>query len=306
MKSGNQLVTANFFWHGAKLRLYERACLTSFINAGLSVHIYTFNDALEVPPGAKRLDAKTFGRQDEVSAFTQGGKSSSIAAFTDLFRYRLLKSETGWWFDTDVFCLASAEAFRAVETRSRGLLVGEESPGKFNGAVLYVSDSSIAGELEQRAAKKGNVFRWGAIGPRLITEFVREHPARSTILPSEVFYPLHYGEIDLAFRPERTTECFERTKQSLSLHLWNEILRMWSIPTEIMPCRDSFLYQLFQRTAVEVEPMAALPEETMQELQYFGRIGSKDRCYIRTMLSLRRTQKRLSRALRLKDISFWK
>jgi hypothetical protein len=47
-------VTANFFWHGPGLRLYERACLTSFVQAGVTVHLHTFDDRLAVPERSSR------------------------------------------------------------------------------------------------------------------------------------------------------------------------------------------------------------------------------------------------------------
>jgi hypothetical protein len=281
------MVTANFFWHGPKLRLYEKACLTSFVNAGFKVQLHTFNASLNVPHGVDLIDARLLAREDEVLSLTQGGKPGSIAAFTDLFRYRLFKSEPGWWFDTDVYCLATAEAFAEIQSTSRGLLVGEEAPGKLNGAVLFVSDPLIAIELERRADAKGKSFAWGAIGPGLISEYVREYPKNSTTVPREIFYPVHYQEADLLFRSGERAECARRMDKALSVHLWNEILTTWKVPVEIMPCRGSFLADLFARTGVTVEPDAALSEATLEDLQYFGRIGPKGRKLIHVVNGLR-------------------
>ncbi len=281
------MVTANFFWHGPRLRLYERACLASFVRAGMNVQLHSFNHALAVPEGVSLRDAGALAAEDEVLSLTQGGKPGSIAAFTDLFRYRLFRREAGWWFDTDVYCLAGAGAFTALEARSRGLLIGEEEPGKLNGAVLYVSDPAIAVELEGRAAAKGKVFDWGAIGPHLITDYVRETPDRCTTVPMTAFYPIHYQEADMFFRPQMRETCLERTRDSLCIHLWNEILNTWKIPPDIMPCRGSFLYDLFEKVGAQVDPLASLPEATMEELQYFGRIGPKGRRVIHLLNRLR-------------------
>lgn len=274
------MVTANFFWHGSRLRLYERACLTSFVRRGLSVNLYTFNDELEVPDGVSRVDARQVAREDEVASLTQGGKQGSIAAFTDLFRYRLFQREPGWWFDTDVFCLADAAAFKQIEQRSAGLLVGEEAPGKLNGAVLCVTDPSIALELEARASAIGKVFPWGAIGPDLISRYVGDMPARCTVVSPGTFYPIHYQEADKLFRSMDRSECEERTRGALSLHLWNEILTTWKIPVEVLPCEGSYLSDLFHTTGVHVAQNTSLPPATLEDLQYFGRIGPKGRRYI--------------------------
>lgn len=286
-------VTANFFWHGPGLRLYERACLTSFVQAGLTVHLHTFDDRLAVPEGVVRRNARHFAREDEVLSFTQGGKPHSVAAFTDLFRYRLFKQEPGWWFDTDVYCLSGIEAFRSLEKRSKGLLVGEQAPGQLNGAVLFVSDPSIAIELELRAKAKGSVFSWGAIGPALITDYVRDAPHRCTVVPPEVFYPVHYQEADMLLRPADKTECERRGQDAVAVHLWNEILSTWKIPVEFMPSRGSYLSDLFLKSGVTVDPAAALPEATMEELQYFGRIGPKGRRLVHLINRVRAVKQRL-------------
>jgi hypothetical protein len=172
------VIKANFFWHGPSLSLYESACLSSFVRQGLSVRLHTFNLQLAVPEGVSLVDAGLLAHQDEVLAYTQGGHAASIAAFTDIFRYRVLGQEPGWWFDTDVFCLKDALHYAALERQSKGLLIGFEETGKVNGAVMYISDTGLASKLEQLANAKGRQFDWGAIGPGLVTDIWQLTPNR--------------------------------------------------------------------------------------------------------------------------------
>jgi len=267
------VINANFFWHGPSLSLYEWACLSSFVRNGIEVRLHTFNLSLPVPEGVRLIDAGLLAKVEEVTAFNQGGHKASIAAFTDIFRYRVLGREPGWWFDTDVFCLKGPDHYRALEEQSRGLLVGFEEKEKVNGAVMYVSDTAIARELEQRANAKGLDFEWGAIGPGLVTEFLAEQPGKVTTLSEKYFYPVHYLETVRFFRPEEKAGCERDAADAVCVHLWNEFLRRWRVPKNILPCEGSYLASLFAKVDAPVRMPPALPLDTLESLHYGGEIG---------------------------------
>ena len=42
MKLGSKKNTANFFWYGSELTIYDKACLRSFLNCGFKVVVYSF------------------------------------------------------------------------------------------------------------------------------------------------------------------------------------------------------------------------------------------------------------------------
>ena len=135
---------ASFFWHGGPLTLYEAACLRSFVKAGAAVRLFSFDDTLHVPAGVELWDARLYAEVSETQCFQQGHHDVSLAAFSDMFRYRLLADAPGWWFDTDVMCLQPVDAFAPLVAKSPGLMLGEESPGQVNGAVMHVSACAIA------------------------------------------------------------------------------------------------------------------------------------------------------------------
>lgn len=267
------MIKANFFWHGPSLSLYEEACLSSFVRHGISVRLHTFNHALSVPDGVSLVDAGALARPEEVFAYTQGGHTGSIAAFTDIFRYRVLAKEPGWWFDTDVFCLKDAEHYRQLEQQSKGLLVGFEENDRVNGAVMYISDPAVAHALEQWANARGKVFDWGAIGPGLVTEYRAAHPERVTTLSQGVFYPIHYLEVARFFRPADKDGCISATESAVCVHLWNEFLRRWHVPKNILPCEGSYLADLFSRVDALPSSPPTLPHDTFESLRYGGEIG---------------------------------
>jgi hypothetical protein len=266
-------VIANFFWHGPRLGLYERACLTSFVIAGLTTRLYSFDPKIEVPQGVEVMDASALAQESEVFAYTQGGKKGSIAAFSDVFRYRLLQLAPGWWFDTDIYCLQGPESFLALERTSRGILIGEQGRNDLNAAVLYISDTDIARELEQQAVAKGHVFGWGAIGPDLVRKYVAANPERATVVGPSAFYPIHYRKTDKFYRPETREECEGLARDAVCVHLWNEILRIWHIPQNVMPCEGSYLHALFAATGVKVDEQAALPYNSYASLSQISQFG---------------------------------
>ncbi|MGH8618831.1 MAG: hypothetical protein ACREUW_14155 [Burkholderiales bacterium] len=284
------MINAHFFWHGPALSLYETACLTSFVQQGIAVNLHTFNHALKVPQGVTLRDAAVLARPEEVLAYTQGGHAQSIAAFTDIFRYRVLSRAPGWWFDTDVFCLAPAQRYAELQTLSKGLLLGLEEAGKVNGAVLYVSDPALAQDLERRAEAIGKVFEWGAIGPGLVTKFMQAFPDRVTALDRQYFYPIHYLEVERFFRPEDCTGSLAACEGAVCVHLWNEFLRRWRIPKNLLPCEGSYLAGLFAGVGVSVAPSAALPNDTFEALRHNGEIGRVGHKALRVVRGLKKVK----------------
>ena len=96
---------ANFFWHGASLSLQEYICISSFVKNGFKVRVYSYNN-LTIPEGAELSDASEILPVTDLRKYTQAGMSGNLAAFSDAFRYHLIDKRGGWWFDTDVICLA--------------------------------------------------------------------------------------------------------------------------------------------------------------------------------------------------------
>lgn len=258
------MVVASFFWNGSSLSLYERACLSSFVHNGFDVRVHSFDLGLELPAGATLVDARALAKPEEIDFRTQDGQKGCLASFSNIYRYRMLSREPGWWFDTDVFCLADNEAFLQVQDRSPGISVGLESETFLNGAVLYVSETSFARELEAMAVAKGCVLEWGAIGPRLLTEYYLAHPDRVDALPRQAFSPLHYSDVELFFDPEARSTCASATAGSLCIHLWNEIMRKRGIPKDVMPCAGSYLEGLFASVGAESPPWARLPIDVIR------------------------------------------
>ncbi|MBK9199814.1 capsular polysaccharide synthesis protein [Candidatus Skiveiella danica] len=93
---------------------------------GFTARVYSYR-SLKIPPGAVLCDAATVLPARELRRYTQGGSPENLAAFSDAFRYRLLRSQGGWWFDTDVICLAPVEQFVSpCRSKAAAILAGWE------------------------------------------------------------------------------------------------------------------------------------------------------------------------------------
>src|SRR5690349_14457898 len=119
--SGAQIV--NTFWHGERLSAIERLCMESFVKHKHAFRVFTYSDA-EMPTGvivedaAKILPLERFFKIEE-----------SPSAFSNVFRYKLLLEQGGWWVDTDVLCLKT-------NLPNCDYYWAQEAPGRINGAIL--------------------------------------------------------------------------------------------------------------------------------------------------------------------------
>ena len=288
------LINTHFFWHGPELSLYERACLQSFVRQGARVNLHTFDAGLSVPDGVIRLDAARFADLQEVRAYTQNGEVGSIAAFSDVLRYRILAQLAGWWIDTDVFCLQSVAKLHELEQNSPGMILGVESSRHLNGAVLCITDPSIAQDLTGMAQARGKVFGWGDVGPKLLTTYVQNNLARVTLMDQSTFYPLAMHEIDDVFDPLLRDHCAALSAGALTIHLWNQHLHKLRLPKSVFPPAGSFLAELFAGLPLQVQSGTSLPIETFARLQTAGRLTRVDRQLLRVAQFLRGLRARMS------------
>jgi hypothetical protein len=237
--------TAHFFWQG-EISLYEYNCIQSFLLNGFNVNVWAFHN-LNIPPGAQIRSASKIINEEKLNSFTMDGREKSLAAFSDYFRLLLLREEGGWWFDTDCICLRPAEEFDIL-TENSSFLVGLESPDYINNAVIFSTSTiidAIIKDANEVCVKNNNSFVWGEIGPKLMTSFVNKNNLFKNVLSKEHFYPVHYKEALSVLDPNQILNIEEQTKDSYTLHLWNEVLRKKSINKNEMPPVGSFLHKKF-------------------------------------------------------------
>ncbi len=223
-------------WHGSALSLYERISLTSFVLCGHRVQVYSY-DAVDVPKGVELCDAAEIVPTSSLFANTEGPGLGGFAAFSDLFRYKLLLDKGGIWSDLDVLCLKPLH-------RLPSICVGRQDEKLLNGAVFKATPgSAICRKLYEQAAQMGPNSARGQAGPRLITKIVKDDPSLCTVLDRNCFYPIHWTECFSLLEPEDLALCEARTRDSYCVHWWNTGIRVIHFPKDMLPPEGSFLWK---------------------------------------------------------------
>jgi hypothetical protein len=108
----NQLASraVNSLWIGDELSRLELLTLRSFVYHGHQFHLWLYEHPREVPPGVTIRDAneilpeaRIFRRSSDIPGLTTG--QGSLGPFSDIFRFKLLYDQGGWWVDMDMTCL---------------------------------------------------------------------------------------------------------------------------------------------------------------------------------------------------------
>lgn len=103
-------VIVNGLWIGTKLSLIETLTITSFLKQGHKFRLFVYEPIqTPLPQGCITEDANKILPESSVFRYkntTQFGQGKgSVSGFSDIFRYKLLYDEGGWWSDMDITCL---------------------------------------------------------------------------------------------------------------------------------------------------------------------------------------------------------
>ncbi|WP_030672474.1 glycosyltransferase family 32 protein [Streptomyces sp. NRRL B-1347] len=144
--------------------------------------------------------------------------ASMVGQFrADVLRYELLWQYGGVYVDADFECLQpitplldGIDAFAAWETDGRRIangLMGAARSHRFIGRLIT--------DLEASAARHKGARPAISTGPAYLTTAYREHPGELAVLPSRLFYPYLWSELDsLKARPPWPAHCY-------AVHHWH-------------------------------------------------------------------------------------
>ncbi|HLX07510.1 MAG TPA: glycosyltransferase [Thermoanaerobaculia bacterium] len=235
-------------WVEGPLTAMEQLSLRSFLAQGHPYHLYSYDAVPNLPAGAELRPAAEVLPASAVFRYSAEA-GGSYAAFSNLFRYRLLHQRGGWWADTDVVCLRpfdfAAERVFASERRREG--------GKLcTSCVLKVpaGDAACGDCCEQARCDQTRATVWGATGPRLLGRVVREQALEGSVQSPEVFCPIDWWRAaDLHGEAELPAAAY-------AVHLWHEMWRHHGWRKD--PCYPSrALYQRLHARYPAREPAAA-------------------------------------------------
>lgn len=242
------------FWNGKPLGFLEKLALASFVEKGFNVSLYSYT-SMDVPPGVNLLDAADVLSRSEV--FANPREKHSFAGFSNIFRYTILQQMEAVWIDADVICWN-------WHLQNHPYIYGiEDEQGKINGAVLAAPRSSLLlDELQRRSATIDRTnFRWGQLGPRLISKTVADLGLHQHTLPRSALYHLDLHGIWRLWDPRETESLLAELDSSSAIHLWNSIiLNAAPALAASAPPPGSLLFDIAQKVGIDLPGQSVTSE----------------------------------------------
>jgi hypothetical protein len=225
-------------WVEGPLSDLERLCLVSYLAHGHEVHLYTYGEVAGLPAGVRVLPAQSVLPASAIFRYRAelGGR---YAAFSNLFRYKLLHDRGGWWTDLDMVCLRPLEigddwVFAAERRRDGGTVVATAIIKAPQGSAFFAGCFEQALHHPQRGAV------WGITGPALLDEAVARAGLAAFVRPPEAFCPIDW------FSAKDVFGAVELPAGTWTVHLWNEVWHRNGWPREPRYPPES-LYQRLHR-----------------------------------------------------------
>jgi len=235
-------------WIGDRLSRMEQLSIRSCLSLGHPYHLYTYGDISGIPDGTTVMDGNEILPSASIFHYQDATHYGSVAAFSNVFRFKLLAERGGIWFDSDMVLLkplAIAERYVYSSERRTGkvrwysvgtvarivrnkvLSHADPAVRRFqtNVGVIKVPPGSpiMRACYERAAAMDPRDLSWRMNGPDVLAQCVVEFQQTEQIAHPDVFMPIHYGDLFLYVKPGARIELPER---ALALHLWNERWRL--------------------------------------------------------------------------------
>ena len=267
------LPTVASLWIGGSLTWLEQLCLKSFVDHGHPTVLYTYGEVQGVPEGVVVKDGREVVDTD---AFVTHAKSESVALFSDLFRFHMIKKIPGIiWIDTDIYCHRPIDF---EDPRLYGFEVDEPGlGGRVNGAVLRLPESSELlhvmldfmeeeypdpqwlrprrrAEIAARRAA-GNPMhvsemQWGIWGPLGISAFLRQTGEIKYAKSYDVFYPVVFKKRFILFRDSAKVDPLI-TDDTHTIRLWAPIKRLAARDHDGLCPPGTFMDGLLRRHGID-------------------------------------------------------
>ena len=214
-------------WYGSTLLgQMERLSIESFLRHGHDYHLYSYDDITNLPKGAVQRDARDIHPTFEMIK-NRDGKVLG-AAFSDLFRYKLLHDKGHFWADLDVVCIRpfdfDEEVVLAAEMHRPHVQLKYPIDPKSNIGIncnvmrFPARSAEMAYCYEQALHFDRSKLVFGEIGPELTTRCALKFKLQPFIKPPETFNPVNYFDFRDLVNPRRKPTFSQAT---YAIHLWS-------------------------------------------------------------------------------------
>lgn len=229
-------------WIGNPLTKIQETALASFVYYGHDINLFVYDMDIPVPRGVKKINANEV--MSSKDSFLVDG---TYAAFSDLFRYRMINKTGLTWVDADVICLSPDWDFKD------GVIVGREKTdtNDITGSVLglpknseilkYMIDFSTNFDREK--------IRWSEVGPFLVTDAFEKFNYLEYVEPYTTFSGISWFEWKRLWEPESKDEIInlDKLRNTKSISVYNHTCTMNNIDKNNLPIGSAieFFYKKF-------------------------------------------------------------
>lgn len=197
-------------WVGNKMTKIQEISLSSFIYHGHNLTLYVYDLGMQVPKGIEKADARFI--MDESELFLV---KDSYAAFSDLFRYRMIRKTGLTWVDADTICLSPnwdnlGDIYACME---KNIVVG--------GVLKLPQNSKALSYLIRRSSLfDKNQITWAEVGPVLVDRAFKRYDLMEYVHPMETFCGIHWSDWQKLWDPKylREIKLLEKTSKSISVY----------------------------------------------------------------------------------------
>jgi hypothetical protein len=246
---GNSLIQS--LWIGTELSKVEILCIKSFLAHKHTFVLYTYNKITNIPDGAIVKDAnEIMPLQPDFKT-----KDGSIAPFSDVFRLQMLYNIGGWWVDLDVVCIKSFDSL-PINCIATGF---ERSDGDcaIPNVMCFEKGHPFLNYCLELWSKQSIENLYQGLGPDIAKQAVKDLNLQSLLVPHQVFNPTSYYHTKYLFDVnyhlwplynlykiyKRDFLIEKATKDTHTIHLWNEMIRR----TGRSKNQDFHKYSLFEK-----------------------------------------------------------
>lgn len=208
------LCTMQGLWIGSCLGPMEQVSIHSFMEHGHGFDLYTYGPMSGVPIGVNVRDA---GEIIPRSLYDYS-KFSSLAAFSDFFRWKLLLDRGGWWSDLDAVCMRAFDFADEIVLSSEAVRSGGQHTNCGN--IKAPAGAEFLQWLWE-TCQKANVSQisWATVGPALIKQAASKFGLGPSERSPDVFCPVPWWNINQLI----DASGFHPPRSSYAVHLWHAV-----------------------------------------------------------------------------------
>ena len=192
-------------------------------------------------------------------SYSTGPAKGSLAAFSNLFRFKMLYKLGGIWADLDTLCL------RKIDSLPEDFVTWKPNDIVNVSVCGFSPRHALVQSAYKELARAGDRLLLGDTA-KILTSIVEKNPHICSCLPYKAFYPLGWEMVWVAFDPKARSECEKKVADSYCLHWWNTAVEFgMRLPKTKLPPPGSYLFE----KAAEIFGNRELPAWSPDEISPF-------------------------------------